>query len=127
MQYCVLRNKCDNPDLCCYYCDNKKCEVRCLDNKTTCKFSIEEPRQWYKPWNIIKESKKEHVFELPKTLSPFSNIIKKYNKEKVKLENGGFLTTHYIRLKAGLRTKDGKYEISDSNLLNIASQLRKVK
>lgn len=35
---CSLSNTCKRRFLCCHFCDDKKCDVRCLDELKTCKF-----------------------------------------------------------------------------------------
>lgn len=46
MEYCSLRNMCDNKYLCCHFCSNKKCEFRCMDDHKKCDYKtdlIDEP------------------------------------------------------------------------------------
>lgn len=124
MEFCVLKNECQNPDMCCHFCSNKKCAVRCLDDVAKCKYSISKPREWHQPWPVPKKEEKP---KLPKTLIPFSDIISKYYKEKDRLKVGRAETIHHVKLTPGHKSKEGKSEIVGRSLYAVIVQLRKVK
>lgn len=43
---CLLRNTCSNRYLCCHFCKNKQCELRCKDKHATCSwFDKRDPTQ----------------------------------------------------------------------------------
>ena len=35
---CLIFNTCENTNLCCNFCNVKKCNIRCLDNYKKCKY-----------------------------------------------------------------------------------------
>lgn len=43
-KYCCWKNLCGNR-MCCNYCDTKKCEYRCSDNNSTCKYARQKDKE----------------------------------------------------------------------------------
>ena len=42
---CILRNKCPRPNLCCSFCDEESCDIRCKDNPSKCQY-ITNDDEW---------------------------------------------------------------------------------
>ena len=53
---CYFSSRCEEPEnLCCNFCSNKKCDVRCTDNHKKCKLHDKDGKIY------IKEDTKHHV------------------------------------------------------------------
>ena len=54
MKCSIYNTICKTRFLCCHFCDNKKCEWRCLDTREGCKYAVEGEYSYEKECEEIK-------------------------------------------------------------------------